>query len=119
MFAFNQSSGIRPVVKDWVNMTVGMGAISLAHSFNILVGMLSGPDALLGSRDSRSYRIPSHGMAMSGIEEYGAPLRVGMSIVFSEVNTDRNWLFKMFAFSLELFTEIPFTLIGGIPCGYS
>ena len=39
-------------------MTVSIEATSLAQSFRIQVRMLSGPDALLGSRDSSSFCIP-------------------------------------------------------------
>ena len=67
MLTFNQSSGICPEVNDWINMTVRIGATSFAQSFNILVGILSGPDVLLWSRDSRSFCTLSHEIVMSSI----------------------------------------------------
>jgi len=49
LLAFSQSSGNFPVVKDCIKITVSIGEISLAQTFKILVVILSGPGALLGS----------------------------------------------------------------------
>jgi len=58
-----QSSGNFPVVK---RLSKYNSKYSLALTFRILVEMLSGPGALLGSSDSRSF---FYTMVMSGIAE--------------------------------------------------
>ena len=45
MFALSQSSGNVPVSIDVWNITVKLGAILLAHSLWIRLGIPSGPDA--------------------------------------------------------------------------
>ena len=54
MLARSQAAGNTPSVRDKLNNLQRMEAISLAVSFNIRPGMLSGPQALLGSRFSRA-----------------------------------------------------------------
>ena len=50
IFACRQSSGTSPVMSDCLSMMVKKGAISILHaSFSILVGIWSGPFALVGS----------------------------------------------------------------------
>ena len=83
MLAFSQSFGICLDVRDWIKITVRIGAISFAQNFRILVGMLSGPDALLGSRVSRRFCTPSHETSISGIIGCGVLSQFGMSVVFS------------------------------------
>ena len=83
MLAFSQLFGIRLYVRDWIKITVRIGAISFAQNFRILVGMLSGRDTLHGSRVSKRFCTPSHETAISGIRGCGVLLQFDMSVVFS------------------------------------
>ena len=64
MFAVNQSLGNLPLLKEFVNRTVNIGAIST------LADILSGPEALLRFNDLISFSILSVEKNVSGIEEY-------------------------------------------------
>ena len=46
--ALDQSDGMVPLYRVWLNRDVGAGAKTLANSFSIRFGSRSGPDALLG-----------------------------------------------------------------------
>jgi len=50
-------------------MTVNynIGVVSLAQSFRMRVGILSGQDALFGSKDSRRFCTPPQEITISGI----------------------------------------------------
>ena len=54
------SVGRSPVCSDLLNKSVSDGVMLQAHSFNKQIGILSGPEALLGFRLLRTIRT-SHG----------------------------------------------------------
>ncbi len=55
MFESFHSSGRIPCSNDLLKRHVNDGAILFAHSFNKRIGILSGPEALLGSRLYRTW----------------------------------------------------------------
>ena len=66
--AFNQSRGSVPVSMDFWYILVSPGASCLAHSFNILFGMLFGLEALEGFIFLSNFSIPSDRISRSGID---------------------------------------------------
>ena len=59
MLAVSQSSGKLPEFKDWVNITVKIGAISSQQCLSMRAGMLSGPHDLDESRVDNNVLTPS------------------------------------------------------------
>ena len=70
IFAVNQLIGSSPLLKDWMNKIVSIGAIFSAHIVRTLAEMLSGPEALLMFNDLINFKMPSVEKDTSGIEEY-------------------------------------------------
>ena len=77
MFVVNQSDGSCPVCTDRLKIQLNAGAMVSAHSFNILLGMLSGPHALAGFRFRRSFATPSVLMTKSVSTGYGVDSIMG------------------------------------------
>jgi len=65
-FAESQSSGIQFVVRDCVNTTCNIGAISGALAFRTAAGIPSGPGDLLLSKSCNKLIIPSVETEMLG-----------------------------------------------------
>jgi len=84
---------------------VRVGATSFAQNFiAILVGMLSLPDALLGSRDSRSFTRDCnvwHCRVWDAITSRN---------IGSVLRSEHRYLFKRLAFSFELLAVLPSTV---------
>ena len=58
MFADFQSHGTAPVLSDWVQSPLSIGANSSAHDFKIIEGTSSGPEALLVDKLVSRHLIP-------------------------------------------------------------
>ena len=113
--AFSQSHGSNPVSMDFWYILVSPGASCLAHSFNILFGMLSGPEALEGFIFLSNFSIPSDRISRSGIDLLMCFVVFGSVLFSSLVNTDLNWFISMSAFPLLSFTSYPLLFSGDTP----
>jgi hypothetical protein len=87
---------------DFWYILVSPGASCLAHSFNILFGMLSGPEALEGFIFLSNFSMPSDRISRSGIDLLMCFVVFGSVLLSSLVNTDLNWFISMFAFPCHL-----------------
>ena len=90
MFALSQSSGSNPVSIDVWKMAVSPGAISDAHSFSILFGIPSGPDAFDGFTSLSSFSRPLVVIISCGIDSLMYFVVLGIDVDLSIVNTDLN-----------------------------
>ena len=113
--AFNQSRGSVPVSMDFWYILVSPGASCLAHSFNILFGMLSGTEALEGFIFLSNFSIPSDRISRSGIDLLVCFVVFGSVLFNSLVNTDLNWFISMCAFRLLSFTSCSLLFSGDTP----
>ena len=114
--AFSQSRGSVPVSMDFWYILVSPGASCLAHSFNILFGMLSGPEALKEFIFLSNFSMPSDRISRSGIDLLMCFV-VFSSVLFSSmVNTDLNSFIGMSAFPLlSFFNSCPLLFSGDTP----
>jgi hypothetical protein len=112
---FNQSRGSVPVSMDFWYILVSPGASCLAHSFNILFGMLSGTEALEGFIFLSNFSIPSDRISRSGIDLLVCFVVFGSVLFNSLVNTDLNWFISMCAFRLLSFTSCSLLFSGDTP----
>ena len=76
MLAVNQSLGIWPEWIDCEIITLNTGGISAAHNLRILVGILLGLDALVGSNDSSKHSTLCTVTSMLGIVGLGEPVQL-------------------------------------------
>ncbi len=70
MFALSQSSGNVPVINDWLNMAVSIGANSVAVSLRIWAGRSSGPNALFTLSCYNKFSTPLVGIVRLSIMGY-------------------------------------------------
>ena len=71
MLACFHSDGILPQLSDFLKMIRRIGEITSLHSFNILLGILSGPAALCGFRLFSNLFMPVSVMLMFCISRCG------------------------------------------------
>ena len=83
MLASFQTAGKTTSERDFLNMNVSMGASSFAHSLSILLGTLSGPEALPGFKFYNNFSTPVTSMFNSGMLRKGSPSNSGGALVFS------------------------------------
>ena len=74
-----------------------MGASSVAHSLNILLGILFRPEALPGFKFCNNFSTPVTSMFNSGMLRKGSPSNSGGAVVFSCENTDLSYSFRISA----------------------
>ena len=87
-FAESQSSGIQFVVRDYVNITCNIGAISGALAFRTAAGIPSGPGDLLLFKSCNKLIIPSVEKEMFGTEICGCAAACGRFVRSSLVKTE-------------------------------
>jgi len=81
------------VINDWVKITWRIGPILALQNFNMCVGILSGPRALLGSSCCSRFSIPSTENVMWSQLGYTKLSRLGISS-FSSVKKDIELIIK-------------------------
>ena len=115
MFASLQSFGSSPESTDSWKISDRLGASWCAQSFNILFGMLSGPEALDGFTCDKSLDTPSTVMLSGGMFCLAVLVVFGSSPGGSLVKTDWNCFTSISAFPLLSLTILLPDLRGAIP----
>ena len=115
IFASLQSLGSSPESMDCCMIICSMGARCTAHSFNIRLGMLSGPDALFRSTFLSSFSSPFWSILIGVMLFLACILVLGsiLSVVF--VNTDLNCCNSNSALPLLSLTRLDPFFNGAIP----
>ena len=98
-----------------LNIIARGGASSVDISCNIILGISSGPDALVALILESSFSTPLTSMLRGGRAGPGWPVRVGMFAVSSLVNTDWNCEFSIQALSELPLCSCPSSFRGDIP----
>ena len=115
ILAVLHKEGVVPIVRDVVNISVKIGAISPAHSLRIYVEILSGPFAFLGSRFFSNFCTPLTSNVSSLIRGASGVRRHGILVRSSFVKILSYCLLSASAFSLPAVISLPSTLSTGIP----
>lgn len=115
MFALRQSAGRVPWFREAWYSSVTAGVISTAVSFSTLVGISSGPVALLGLIPFNSFSTPLVLIIMSGRVGNGLGPISGRGPSGSLVNTEENCSFSMLACMLLSLCISPSRLSGDTP----
>ena len=105
MFALSQSSGSVPVSIDFWKITVKLGAIRLAHSLWIRLGIPSDPDALDGFMSWSSFSTSFSLMVNFGMGSSMYLVVCGIALDLSMVKTDLNCWVNISVFPLLSLTN--------------
>ena len=107
MLALSQSSGIVPVLIDLWKITVKLGAIWMAHSLRIRLGIPSGPDAFDRFMSWSSLSTPFSLMVSFNMDSSMCLVVCGMAVDLSMVKRDLNCWVNISAFPLLSLTSFP------------
>ena len=112
---FHSSGTLNWLIEAW-NTKVKAGEICLAVSLSNLGETWSGPVALCGLRWHKRFCTPSWVIVMSETAGCGLGPKSGKGCKgSSDVNTEVNWLFRMFAFILASLMAVPSLFNGATP----
>ena len=111
-FASRHWEGTLPVMRENRNIVERTGATSELSYRRNLVGMLSGPDALLGLRLASSFSTPDVVIVISGDFGKGLGLTLGRGRLLV-VKTDEYCSFRMYALPFESEMRTPSFFRGG------